>query len=134
MDLDRDLRFGWKTKVLHEFGHAVGFELEHQHPIVPCDFRFGDEPGYVPTQSPEGEFIPDRENRSPGLHRRLGGPPNNLSGDEVDANLAKLKLDSHMYLASDFDPLSVMKYDLPFWMYRRGKESHCYTGRINDEL
>src|SRR5450631_2889944 len=32
----------WKAVALHEFGHAIGFEHEHQSPLAPCDFRFDD--------------------------------------------------------------------------------------------
>ena len=41
---------GWEATVLHEFGHALGFQHEHQLPVGGCDleFRWEDDPGYQP--------------------------------------------------------------------------------------
>jgi hypothetical protein len=36
---DQQLPVDWAGTVLHEFGHALGFEHEHQSPSGGCDFR-----------------------------------------------------------------------------------------------
>src|SRR6476660_9027590 len=52
----RSLPNGWQATVLHEFGHALGFQHEHQSPIGGCDldFRWEDDPGYERTTDPFG--------------------------------------------------------------------------------
>ena len=39
-----------------------------------------------------------------------------------------------MFLVTDFDRDSIMKYDLHAWMFQSGARSHCFTGRRNSEL
>jgi hypothetical protein len=120
----------WKTVALHEFGHAIGFEHEHQTPLVPCDFRFNDDTGYVPTTDSFGQYTPDSQNRKPGLYTLLGGPPNNWPAAVVDFNLKPLP-DSHAYVIGPFDKTSIMKYFFPDWMFIGGVNSPCYTGGEN---
>jgi hypothetical protein len=120
----------WKTVAQHEFGHAIGFEHEHQSPLAPCDFRFDNDPGYVPTTDSFGQYIPDTHNRRPGLYTRLGGPPNNWPASVVDFNLKQLP-ESHAYEVGPFDKDSIMKYFFPDWMFVSGTNSHCYTGGEN---
>lgn len=131
---DKDLPMKWQSFVLHEFGHAVGFHHEHQSPVVPCDFRMEDDPGYVQTRNADCEFIPDPQGRRPGVYTRLGGPPNKWSKEDVDANFGQLMRGSRMFLASEFDRDSIMKYDVPSWMYKGGEKSHCYKGPWNTDL
>ncbi|HKC11258.1 MAG TPA: hypothetical protein VKI41_04275, partial [Vicinamibacteria bacterium] len=59
----------WRTVVLHEFGHAFGFEHEHQHPTQGCDsdFRYQDDTGYAPTTDSSGQYKPDSQGRRPGI-------------------------------------------------------------------
>lgn len=120
----------WKGVVLHEFGHAIGFEHEHQRAGA-CDFRFEDDAGYVPTTDQFGQFIVDPQGRRPGLYTVLGGPPNNWPKAVVDFNLRNLP-DSDAYDASPtFDKLSIMKYQFPAWMFTAGLTSDCYTDTEN---
>jgi hypothetical protein len=127
---DTQLPSDWKAVALHEFGHAIGFEHEHQSPIGDCDFRFDDDPGYVPTTDQFGQFIPDSRNRRPGLYTLLGGPPNNWPKAVVDFNLKQLP-DSHAYEVGPFDKDSIMKYFFPAFMFIAGEQSHCYTPTEN---
>lgn len=130
-----DLPTGWQATVLHEFGHALGFHHEHQHPTGGCDneFRWNDDAGYIPTTDQFGQFITDMNGHRPGIYTVLGGPPNNWPKARVDFNLRQLQ-NSHAYKVSNFDPQSIMKYSFGSWMFVNGNNSHCFTGPDNSEL
>jgi len=118
--------------VMHEFGHALGFQHEHQHPTEGCDqdFRWNDDPGYQQTQDEFGQFIPDDQGRRPGIYTVLGGPPNKWPRWKVDFNLRQLQ-DSHAYHLNPFDRLSIMKYFFEAWMFNSGAASHCFSAGEN---
>jgi hypothetical protein len=126
----------WQATVLHEFGHALGFEHEHQIPESVCqkDFRFDDDPGYVKTQDIYGQFIADDQGRRPGLYTMLGGPPNGWSKDRINFNLKELAFSKDMRL-SPFDKLSIMKYYFDQGMFKT-PDSQCYNDQnlvLSDE-
>ncbi len=129
-----ELPADWESVVLHEFGHALGFEHEHQHPFEGCDseFRWSDDLGYVPTKDQYGQFVVDANGRRPGLYTVLAGPPNNWTKAKVDHNLRQLD-QSHAYLVTEFDPNSIMKYAFPQWMFV-SNDSYCYTPFDNHAL
>lgn len=129
---DERLPSSWKATVLHEFGHALGFQHEHQHPSQGCDteFRWEDDSGYIPTVDEFGQYTSDSSGRSPGIYTVLSGAPNFWPQSKVDHNLRQLR-DSHAYETSEFDANSIMKYYFPAWMFTGGTESHCYTGASN---
>jgi hypothetical protein len=120
----RELPDDWKGYVLHEFGHAIGLQHEHQHPAQPCDWRWEDDEGYKIKRT-GGEAVPDRKGRRPGLYTVFGGPPNNWSRSDVDDNLKELG-DSAAYDFGSFDKESIMKYFFDDWLFVAGKKSHCY--------
>jgi hypothetical protein len=124
----------FKEVVLHEFGHALAFEHEHQAPLGECDFRFNDDLGYVATTDQFGQFVPDTMGRRPGLYTVLGGPPNNWPKSVVDFNLRPLAVSSEAYIATPFDKDSIMKYQFPEWMFASGALSQCFTATPNAEL
>ena len=130
----RSLPDGWQATVLHEFGHALGFQHEHQSPIGGCDldFRWEDDPGYLRTTDPFGQFVADAQGRRPGIYTVLGGPPNNWPEAKVNHNLRQLR-NSHAFMIGPFDRTSIMKYAFPEWMFRDGANSHCF-GTRNREL
>jgi hypothetical protein len=122
----------YQGTVLHEFGHALSFEHEHQHPTQGCDqdFRWNDDPGYVPTRDQFRQFIPDSRGRRPGIYTVLGGPPNRWPRTMVVHNLRELP-ESHAYVLGPFDKLSIMKYYFDSWMFTSGAVSHCFSSGEN---
>lgn len=74
--------------VLHEFGHALGLEHEHQNPVV-------DIPWDVEA-----------------LYRYFASPPNGWSRSQVDVNvLQRVRAERAQFTA--FDPSSIMLYYVP---------------------
>ena len=98
---DIQLPDNWKSVVLHEFGHALGFHHEHQSPALECDFDWNT------------------------LYDYLGGPPNYWPRWKVDHNLRQLQSGGLTYSAHDAD--SIMHYSFPAWMFITGENSPCYT-------
>jgi hypothetical protein len=114
--------------VIHEFGHALGAEHEHQNPMNGCEneFRFDDDPGYLKKQDFYGQYINDDNGRRPGLYTWLGGFPNKWPTDMVDRNLRSIP-NSSAFIIGTFDVKSVMKYYFPDWMFKNGINSPCYS-------
>lgn len=100
---DIQLPNSWKGTVLHEFGHALGFQHEHQSPYLTCDF--------------------DWEK----LYDELAKSPNYWSRAKVDHNLKQLPGGGLTY--GPHDRHSIMHYAFPDWMFKQGASSPCYTSR-----
>jgi hypothetical protein len=117
----------WHAVIAHEFGHAFGFQHEHQSPLGGCDsqFRWFDDPQYEPTRDQFGQYIIDANGRRPGIYTVLGGPPNNWPAAQVDFNLKQLA-NSSAFHVGPFDSKSVMMYSFPAWMFV-SPQSPCHT-------
>ena len=89
--------------VLHEFGHAIGFQHEHQNPEADCEQEF--------------DFI--------AIYAYLAKPPNNWPPEVVDHNMRSL---NPVGLATTtFDAGSIMLYTFPPEFYHKGQNSPCYA-------
>jgi hypothetical protein len=98
----------YRATVLHEFGHAIGLNHEHQNPMSKCKDEFD----------------------WPQIYAWLGGPPNNWSQEKVDFNMAALH--EQGLIATEFDPRSIMLYTFPGWYYKAGEKATCYhTQNVN---
>jgi hypothetical protein len=130
---DKALPQDWDVTVLHEFGHAMGFEHEHQSPAAQCGFRFDDDPGYVKSLDKYGWYTNDSAGRRPGLYTYLGGYANNWSKEKVDFNLRQLK-PSSLYVVGNYDKKSIMEYIFDPFMFQAGQNSPCYIDHQSAEL
>jgi serralysin len=74
--------------VLHEFGHALGLEHEHQHPDTPLQLN------------------------RPQILAEMTQPPNRWSVEQVDRNILD-RLAPADVTATPFDPASIMAYEIP---------------------
>lgn len=89
--------------VMHEFGHAFGFQHEHQSPAVPdCGFNIS----------------------------RIKSDLN-WTDDDIRVNFAKLQADQKAYRWSQPDPQSIMMYSLDPSFFRDGERSPCYVRQNN---
>ena len=95
----------FQATVLHEFGHAIGLEHEHQNPLSKC----------------KDEFDWDK------IYTWLAGPPNNWSKKTVDFNMGVLN--EQGLLMSSFDKKSIMLYTFPPEYFKQGKQATCYSAQ-----
>ena len=118
----------WEGTVRHEFLHALSFHHAHQNMRGPCEdqFRWDDDPGYVPTTNDRGVFIPDSSGRRPGIYTYLAGPPNGWSKATVDHNLRTE--DDPLAVAGPFDSESVMLYRFAEFFYKAAPSPCAPTG------
>lgn len=118
----------WEGTTRHEFMHALSFHHAHQNLRGPCadEFRWEDDPGYQPTQSSRGVFIPDAQGRRPGIYTYLAGAPNRWSRAKVDHNLKTNVSDD--VVIGPFDAESVMLYEFEAFFYKTDPSPCAPTG------
>jgi hypothetical protein len=93
--------------VLHEFGHAIGLEHEHQSPAARCDEEF------------------DMQQLN-AWAARVG-----WSAAKVKVNLGRLQPSESLEFTRH-DRTSVMHYSLPPEMFRGGKSNRCWIPKNNE--
>lgn len=118
----------WQGTVRHEFLHALAFKHAHQNMRGPCEdeFRWDDDPGYVPTKDNRGRFVPDSAGRRPGIYTYLAGEPNKWPRAKVDHNLRTKE--SPGVIAGPFDDKSVMLYQFEPFFYHSVPSACAPTG------
>ncbi len=90
--------------ILHEVGHALGFDHEHQSPEAHCDQEFD----------------------WPKIYDRYGA----LSGwskDKIDFNFKALVASERLW-TTPYDRQSIMHYYFEPWMFKKGAASSCFIG------
>lgn len=98
------LNLKWMREVtLHEIGHALGLQHEHQSPESLCDREFN-----WPRIISHG--------------RRSWG----WDEEKIRYNFESL-VSSERFRTTPYDRASIMHYSLPAWMFRNGRKSRCYV-------
>ena len=90
--------------ILHELGHALALEHEHQSPEAKCDAEFDWAAVYARMDKDYG-----------------------WSKGEVDFNL-RTKIDDGRLRVTPYDKTSIMHYYFEPWMFIKGIASNCYVG------
>lgn len=99
-----------KGTIIHEFGHALGFQHEHQSPAGNCEAEY------------------DWSH----IYEYMAGPPNNWPKEQVDYNMRQATQPTLMM--TNFDPDSVMLYVFPADFYTNGEKSPCFHAAPNNQI
>jgi hypothetical protein len=91
---ENTMNFGWSltagsygmTTALHEIGHTIGFQHEHQSPFAGIEWDVN------------------------AVYKEFMGPPNNWSKTTIDNNIIK-KLSPNQVKGSNWDAKSIMEYE-----------------------
>lgn len=90
----RTMNFGWDlnadsygmTTALHEIGHTIGFQHEHQSPFAGIEWN------------------------ADAVYKEFSGPPNNWPKSQIDSNIIN-KLSPNQVKGSEWDANSIMEYE-----------------------
>lgn len=128
---DRDLPRGYSASILSLFGYAFGFQRQHLNPLSGCDaeFRWSDDPDYVPKTDAYGSYVADGEGRHPGVYTIMGGPPWIWTTSKVDYQLRQRDDSSEACAVGPFDRSSIMALPFPAEWFKHGDQSDCFTTR-----
>jgi hypothetical protein len=91
---DRTMNFGWDltsdsygmTTALHEIGHTIGFQHEHQSPFAGIEWD------------------------TAAVYKEFSGPPNKWPKSQIDSNIIN-KLSPNQVKGSEWDANSIMEYE-----------------------
>jgi len=92
--MQRTMNFGWDltansygmTTAIHEIGHTIGFQHEHQSPFSGIEWN------------------------KRAVYEEFSGPPNNWPKKQIDSNILD-KLPANKMQGSAWDPTSIMEYE-----------------------
>jgi hypothetical protein len=116
MDVEMNSKRKWsdieRGTILHEFGHAIGFQHEHQSPSSGCseEFNWAALPqvlGYKPSEAEE----------------------------QLKTNMVRLvDQSSHRLYYTEFDRESIMLYSLDRRAFKDPDHAECYIPKENTQL
>lgn len=117
--------------VIHEFGHALGFMHEHEHPGAACnsELRWLDDPGYEATMDNTGTFMSDAQGRQPGLLSYYVSTQK-WSPLKTYSQLASFE-NSPVFDLGAVDTTSIMQYPMDAFLLKTGRASPCFAERNN---
>jgi len=101
-------QLSFRATVLHEMGHALALQHEHQSPEAGCEDELKWDVIYAAFQTEYG-----------------------WDKSKVDANLRSL-VKSPRFRTTEYDPKSIMHYSFPGWMFTAGEGSKCFVGHNKD--
>lgn len=130
-----ELPDNWEVLVLHEFGHALGLLHEYQNPDSKChsQLRWEDDKGYEPLQKLGQYQYIENNGKWPGVITYLKGYPNYWSEEYTRKNLGEIAIVADSVVSS-YDPLSIMRYPLPEFLFKQGAQSGCFSKKILPSL
>lgn len=112
------MNFGWLEQdtsdeeyervVCHEFGHALAYIHEHQHPLLEADWNKEE------------------------VYKFFMGPPNNWKKEDVDNNLFA-RYDKSITQYTQFDRQSIMLYNLPGRFFKNGQPLGTRNTKLSDK-
>jgi hypothetical protein len=103
----------FKRIVLHEFGHAIGLDHEHQSPAAQCSDQID---------------WPAAENY---YKVHMGWSAQDVH-DNLETLPAMLRLAKEALKISGFDKTSIMQYSLPPEIFKDGRQAPCFTTKNYD--
>lgn len=121
-DIEDPLNLDYRRLVLHEFGHALGFLHEHQHPSEYCEKQYNKQKIMESEKWNNDEM--DKNLSQLTASNRFTGKNGTFTG--IDIKNGQIEF-------TKYDPKSIMHYSLPR-KYFIEPPGDCYLGEENYDL